>query len=65
VATVTFNGQLTEFQVAEDAVPGGHPKTTAVIHNMAKILLGILVPRDRFTNLFRRYATKRDACAQV
>ena len=44
VATVTFNGQLTEFQAAEDAVPGGHPKTTAVKNDISKILLGLFVP---------------------
>lgn len=65
VVTVTFNGQLTEFQVAEDTVRGGHPKTTAVINDVAEILLGLFVPWDHLTNLFRRYATKRDACVQV
>jgi hypothetical protein len=65
VATVTFNGQLTEFQAAEDAVPGGHPKTTAVKNDISEILLGLFVPWHHLTNLFRRYATKRDACIQV
>jgi hypothetical protein len=65
VATVTFNGQLTEFQAAEDAVPGGHPKTTAILNDVAELLLGLFVPWDHLTNLFRRYATQRDACVQV
>lgn len=65
VATVTFNGQLTEFQVAEDAVPGGHPRTTAIMNDVAEILLGLFVPWDQLSNLFRRYATQRDACVQV
>ncbi|OKP09974.1 hypothetical protein PENSUB_4620, partial [Penicillium subrubescens] len=65
VATVTFNGQLTEFQAAEDAVLGGHPKTTAVKNDISEILLGLFVPWHHLTNLFRRYATKRDACIQV
>ncbi|KAF5855656.1 hypothetical protein ETB97_008829 [Aspergillus alliaceus] len=65
VATVIFNGQLTVFQTAEDAVPGGHPKTTAVKNDMAEVLLGLFVPWHRLTNLFRRHATKRDTCIQV
>ena len=65
VVTVAFNGQLTEFQAAEDAVPDGHPKTTAVINDVAEILLGLFVPWDHLANLFRRCATKRDACVQV
>lgn len=60
VATVTFNGQLTEFQAAEDAVPGGHPKKTAIINDMSEILLGLFVPWAHLVNLFRRYATQRD-----
>jgi hypothetical protein len=65
VATVTFTGQLTEFQTAEDAVPGGHPKTTAIINDISEILLGLFVPWDQLVNLFRRYATQRDTCLQV
>jgi hypothetical protein len=65
VATVNFNGQLTEFQAAEDAIPGGHPRTVAVKNDMAEILLGLFVPWHHLTDLFRRYATKRDACLQV
>ncbi|KAI3286470.1 hypothetical protein DTO002I6_8141 [Penicillium roqueforti] len=65
VATVTFNGQLTEFQAAEDAVPGGHPKTTAIINDMFEILLGLFVPWAHLVNLFRRYATQRDTWIQV
>ncbi|KAL6405631.1 hypothetical protein AUP68_11392, partial [Ilyonectria robusta] len=65
VATVAFNGQLTEFQAAEDSVPGGHPKTAAIVNDMAEILLGLFVPWDNLLSLFRRYATTRDACAQV
>ncbi|KAI7970124.1 hypothetical protein EIK77_000334 [Talaromyces pinophilus] len=65
VATVTFNGQLTEFQATEDAIPGGHPKTTAVKNDMAEVLLGLFVPWHHLTNLFRRHATQRDACIQV
>jgi hypothetical protein len=35
-ATVTFQGELTEFQSVEDSVPGGHP-TTAIQNNLAEI----------------------------
>jgi hypothetical protein len=56
VATVTFNGQLTEFQDAEDAVPG-HPKTEAIMNNVAEILLALFVPWENLCTLFRQYAT--------
>jgi hypothetical protein len=46
VAIATFNGQLTEFQASEDAVPGGYPKTTAIMNDVAEILLGLFVPWD-------------------
>lgn len=51
VVTVTFNGQLTEFQAAEDAVPGGRPKTTAIMNDVAEILLGLFIPWDQLINL--------------
>ncbi|OKO97720.1 ATP-dependent DNA helicase PIF1 [Penicillium subrubescens] len=65
LATVTFSGQLTEFQVAEDAVPGGHPKTTAIMNDVAEILLGLFVPWHQLIDLFRRYATTTDAYVPV
>lgn len=65
MATVTFNGQLAEFQAAEDAFPGGHPKTTAIINDKFEILLGLFVPWDHLVDIFRRYTTKRDTCARV
>jgi hypothetical protein len=65
VATVTFNGQLTEFQAAEDTVPGGHPKTTAIMNDVSEILLGLFVPWHRLNNLFRPYTTRTDACVQA
>ena len=65
VATVTLNGQLTEFQAAEDAVPGGHPKTEAIMNDLAEILLALFVPWNDLLSLFRRYATQQNACAQV
>jgi hypothetical protein len=44
IATVIFNGQLTQFQTAEDSIPGGHPKTDAIINDLAEIFLGLFVP---------------------
>jgi hypothetical protein len=55
VATVTFSGQLTEFQPAEDAVLGGHPKTEAILNDVAEILLGLFVPWNRLLPLFVEY----------
>lgn len=43
-ATVTLQGELTEFQSAEDSVPGGHPTTTAIQNDLAEILLGLFIP---------------------
>jgi hypothetical protein len=57
VATVTFNGQLTEFQDAEDPVPGGHPKTEAIMDDVAEILLALFVSWENLCILFRQYAT--------
>ncbi|KAF9884384.1 hypothetical protein FE257_001840 [Aspergillus nanangensis] len=65
VATVTFNGQLTEFQAAEDAIPGGHPKTTAIMNDVAEILLGLFVPWDQLISLVRPHPTRTDTCAQI
>ncbi|KAJ5761308.1 hypothetical protein N7520_008464 [Penicillium odoratum] len=69
VATVNFNGQLTEFQATEDAVPGGHPKMVASMNDLAEILLGLFVPWDRLPVLFQEHAVavepKRNACSQI
>lgn len=69
VATVTFNGQITEFQASEDAVPGGHPKTVANMNDLAEILLGLFVPWGQLAGLFQEHAnavpTKRDACSRI
>ncbi|KAI7969587.1 hypothetical protein EIK77_006328 [Talaromyces pinophilus] len=69
VATVTFTGQLTEFQTAEDCIRGGHPTTAAIRNDVAEILLGLFVPWATLLPLFQQHATtfitKRDACAQV
>lgn len=65
VSTVTFNGQLSECQVAEDAVPGGHPKTEAIVNDLAELLLGLFVPWKHISPLFIRYATQINPCMQV
>ena len=57
LATVAFVGHLTEFQVEEDSVPGGHPRTDAIMEDMAEILLGLFVPWEDLTPLVLRYAT--------
>jgi hypothetical protein len=49
--TVTLQGQLTEFQSAEDSIPGGHPTTTAIENDLAEILLGLFVPWERLATL--------------
>ena len=51
LATVTFNGQLTEYQMKEDSVAGGHSKTDA-------ILLGLFIPWDKLPLLFLQHATQ-------
>lgn len=65
VATVTFSGHLTEFQAAEDAAPGGHPKTTAIMNDVAEILLGLFIPWGQLIELFRPHPTKTDAFVQI
>ena len=67
--TVHFNGQLSEFQSEEESIQGGHPTTTAIQNNLAKILLGFFMPWDQLPSLFQRHATnynpKRDACSKI
>lgn len=69
VATVTFNGQLSQFQAEEEAVPGGHPVTAAIQNDLAEVLLGLFVPWNRLPDLFRHHAVyyevKREACARI
>ena len=58
LTTVTFNGQLTEYQTEEDSVAGGHPKTDAIMNDLAEILLGLFVPWERLPLLFLQPATQ-------
>jgi len=51
--TVHFNGQLSEFQSEEESIQGGHPTTTAIQNNLAKILLGFFMPWDQLPSLFQ------------
>jgi hypothetical protein len=41
MATVTFNGQLSQFQAEEESVRGGHPRTIAIEIDLAEVLLGL------------------------
>jgi hypothetical protein len=52
-ATVTLQGQLSEFQSSEDSIPGGHPTTTAIQNDLAEVLLGLFIPWERLPNLVR------------
>jgi hypothetical protein len=67
--TVTFNGQLSEFQAEEESVQGGHPSTTAIENDLAEVLLGLFVPWNQLSPLFQRHApdyrVKRDGCANI
>jgi hypothetical protein len=69
VLTVTFNGQLSQFQAEEDTVRGGHAATEAIKNDIAEVLLGLFVPWDRLPLLFQQhaatYTVKRDACAHI
>jgi len=44
ISTITFNGQLSQFQPKEDSIQGSHPRTTTIKNNLAKVLLGLFVP---------------------
>ncbi|KAJ5654961.1 hypothetical protein N7490_001964 [Penicillium lividum] len=52
VATVAFSGQLTQYQMAEDSIRGGHPMTDAIANDLAEILLGLFVPWDKLRERF-------------
>jgi hypothetical protein len=65
IATVIFNGQLTQFQAAEDSVPGGHPTTDAILNDLAEIFLGLFVPWETLPDLFRRHAGRPNIYSHV
>ena len=65
MATVTFIGQLTEFQVEEDSIRGGHPKTDAILNDIAEILLGLFVPWQDLPPLSLRHATSLNPYTRV
>lgn len=69
ISTVTLQGQLTQFQAAEDAIPGGHPTTVAIVNDVAEILLGLFVPWEALPRLFQQHAynitTQHDACSHI
>src|SRR5205814_5150998 len=39
VITITFTGQLSQFQEEEESIQGGHPNTTAIKNDFAEVLL--------------------------
>jgi hypothetical protein len=53
-ATVTLQGELTEFQSSEDSVPGGNPTTTAIQNDLAEILLGLFIPWQDLSSIFHQ-----------
>jgi hypothetical protein len=53
-ATVTLQGELTEFQSAEDSMPGGHPTTTAIQNDLAEVLLAMFIPWQNLRSLFQQ-----------
>lgn len=69
VMTVTFTGQLSEYQTEEESLRGGYPKTTVIVNDLAEILLGLIEPWNRLPLLFQQYVAeyemKRDASAKV
>jgi hypothetical protein len=69
VATVTFTGQFSEFQIEEESVTGGNPLTMAMRIDLAEVLLGLFVPWDQLPPLFQQYGVnyeeKRSACANI
>jgi hypothetical protein len=69
VVTITFNGQLSQFQTEEESVQGSHSVTAAMQNDLAGVLLGLFVPWNQLLDLFRQYAAgyeaKRDACASI
>jgi hypothetical protein len=65
VATVIFNGQLTQFQTAEDTIPGGHPTTDAIVEDLAEIFIGLFVPWERLAGLFRQHARQTNIYSYV
>ncbi|KAJ5370019.1 uncharacterized protein N7496_006111 [Penicillium cataractarum] len=53
-ATVTLQGELTEFQSSEDSIPDGNPTTTAIQNDLAEILLGLFIPWQNLPSLFQQ-----------
>src|SRR5271170_7675936 len=50
--TVTFMGQLSQYQHVEDRIQGGHPETHAMQNDLAAILLALFVPWEDLPSLF-------------
>lgn len=65
VTTISFSGQLTEYQLAEDAISGGHPRTEAIINDLAEILLGLFTPWQDLGPLLRRSKERGETYSQL
>lgn len=65
VATVTFKGQLTQFQTDEDSIPGGHPQTDAILNDLAEILLGLFVPWHDLSAILSQFPTTQNTYCRV
>jgi hypothetical protein len=52
--TVTYNGQLSQFQKEEDSIHGGHTETASIRNDVSEILLG---PWNQLPLLFQQHAT--------
>ena len=65
IATVIFNGQLTQYQTAEDSVPGGHPITDAIMNDLAEIFLGLFVPWEKLRHIFGQHGDEANIYSRI
>src|SRR5579871_4958877 len=69
VMTVSFHGQLSQYQSEEETIPRGHPTTAAIKNDLAELLLGFFIPWEHLPTLFQQHAsqydTKHDACSKI
>ncbi|OKP09501.1 hypothetical protein PENSUB_5150 [Penicillium subrubescens] len=65
VAKISFSGQLTEFQPAEDAISGSHPTTEAITNGLAEILLCLFMPWEDLGPVLRRSRERGNNYSQI
>jgi hypothetical protein len=69
IYTVALVGSLSENQVLEDSVRGGHPETKAMQDELALILLALLVPWNQLPTIFTVFECADQAykehCAEI